>query len=98
MRLRFSTSSLLSTIAFVAICLGGGSAFWRRLSVIDDLANLLEILEVIGVLSPILVPFVFLAYALGRRKLTPMLVLSFAAGEAAAVGTLYAIAGPNWPL
>ena len=49
-------------------------------------------------LSPLLVPFLFAAYALGRRSLNPKIVLAFAIGEAAAVGTFFAIARGNYPL
>jgi hypothetical protein len=95
LRVQFGTSSLLSATTFIGICLGGAIPFFRAFSGRWD-----GVWSVLGVLSPIFVPFLFVAYALGRRTLSTKIVFAFAISEAAAVGALLAITGgsTHWPL
>ena len=80
MKFQFSTSFILLMTAFFGICVGGMLPFWRELGS-GDKAHLPKILLLMG---PILVPFLYAAYAMGRRTLTRGMVLVFAMAEVAA--------------
>jgi hypothetical protein len=86
MKPQFGTSALLLATAFAAICASGMLPYWRE-STPHDWAYLGWLLPL---MTPILFPFLFLAYALGRRALTAKIVLAFAISEAAAVGVFWA--------
>ncbi len=89
---QFGTKSILLATAVVAITCGGVIAtgrIWRPggLSPIPYDRILLMFLAN----APIWTPVVFVAFALGRKKLTVPMTIAFALMEAAAIGILYGI-------
>jgi hypothetical protein len=83
MRIQFGTSFLFFATAWVAITL---SAFLTssRASTPRLSGGILEVLRILGVFGPCWLPFVLLAFALGRRRVTIRILLVFVAMEAAA--------------
>ncbi len=81
MKLQFSTASLLLATTFIAIAAGGMVPFWQALAP-NEHAFVAYLLEA---LSPVIIPFLFVAFALGRRALTVRIVIAFAIGEGAAI-------------
>ena len=79
-RFQFSTSSILLATSFVGICIGGMLPLGRRMTPNDQAL----IGWVMFVMSPFWVPFLYIAYAMGRRTLTLKTVLAFAVTELAA--------------
>jgi uncharacterized membrane protein len=82
MKLQFGTSTALLFVTCVAIALGG-SIGWVRLA--DATNDPVGVLNLIALLSPFFVPVVFTAYAIGRRRLTVVMVVGFAIAQAAVV-------------
>ena len=82
MRFQFATSTLLIAAAFVAVWVGGIVAAWRLLVP----AQQEYLAQTLLWLGPFWFPFVFVAYALGRRTITAKCVLAFALSEAAVFG------------
>jgi hypothetical protein len=81
MKLRFSIRDLLWLTAFVAITCGGAIGALRLIH-----GNPWRFLPpALMAYSPFFVPFVFAAYAIGRRRLSPWAILAFAAAEALAL-------------
>jgi len=87
MRIQFGTWALLLGTAFAAICVGGTLPFWRELTDSDRG----RMAPHFAILSPILVPMLFVAYTAGRKALTTKIVVAFAISEAVAVGTFWAL-------
>lgn len=81
MKLQFKTSTLLLAIGFIAVCLGGVGPWAREV----DLGDAATIRTLVLFWSPVLPPFVFGAYALGRRALTPSVVIAFAVTQGIAL-------------
>ena len=81
---RFSTRFLLLITTFVAITCGG----WLYLLRMDggDSSDLPQVLVMSAVYSPIWLPLVFLAYAIGRGALSVKIIAGFATCEAAVIG------------
>jgi hypothetical protein len=77
---QFRLSTLLLVVTFVSISLGG-IAVWTRIVGIpfDEFPENYFVQVVFW--SPYWLPWVLLAYALGRRKLTARTVLAFLLGE-----------------
>jgi hypothetical protein len=82
MKLQFGTSTALLFITCVAIACGG-SIGWLRLA--DATNDSVGVLYLIALLSPFFVPVVFAAYAIGRRRLTVLMVVCFAIIQATVV-------------
>jgi ABC-type nickel/cobalt efflux system permease component RcnA len=83
--------------AFVGICLAGFVATFKMLdrngiSWESDWQKWLMLIEIGLVATPLSVPVIFAAYALGRRTMNARIVLAFAIAEAGAVGCLKLIA------
>jgi hypothetical protein len=87
MKFQFSVFSLLLATAFIGIAIGGILPTIQGLT-FDDWSN---IPLVLGVVSPIWVPSLFVGYTLGRRALTFPIVLCFAISEVAALGAHWAM-------
>lgn len=81
-RFQFSTSTILLITAFIAISLG---AFMHFDSLIgrSTLAERWEQLRLFAFWSPLFMPFVFAAYAVGRRAITIWQLIAFAIAEGA---------------
>ncbi len=88
MKLQFGTSAALLFITCVAIALGG-TLGWTRLAGSSPDDEWLWYL--IAVLSPFFVPLVFGAYAIGRRRLTVWMVISFGIAQASVVAFAFVI-------
>lgn len=82
MRLQFATSTLLTATAFIAVWMAGIVTAWRPLVP----AQQEYLVQIVLWLGPFWFPFVFAAYALGRRTITASCVLAFAVSEAAVIG------------
>ncbi len=80
-RFQFSISSLLLALSFAGISAGGALHVWRRL--VPEERGLLG--PQLLVLSPIIVPLLYVAYSMGRRRLTLITLLAFAITEVAAI-------------
>ena len=94
MKIQFSIASLLLATTCVAIVVGGPLASLRIIAVTDRIVTSPdEIAETLArlllVLSSWWMPVVFIAYGLGRRKLTPKATAGFALLEAASLAVLY---------
>jgi hypothetical protein len=87
-RFQFSTSALLSITAFMSVWFGG-IIVWSKVQGVPFFEAPEEILGPFVIYGPFWLPLVFLAYGLGRRTITIRIVLAFALGEAAAIGTLW---------
>ena len=90
MKLQFSTSTLLSAVAFAGITLGGYVAVWRYVISLDSTAprqTAFNLGATFFAVSPYWMPLLFASYALGRRKLTAALIVVFALFEVAAFGS-----------
>ena len=74
MRFQFGMSALSLTTAFVAVSLGGMVAEWRLLVPLQRTI----LAQTIFWFGPFWLPFVFVAYAVGRRDVTTKWVLAFA--------------------
>lgn len=88
MKLQFGTSAALLFTTCVAITCGG-TIGWIRLAGenVDDG----WLWYLIAVLSPFFVPAVFAAYAIGRRRLSASMVISFAIGQASVIAFAYLV-------
>jgi len=75
-------STLLLTTAFIAVWSGGMIAEWKLMVP----AQQEYLAQTVIWLGPFWFPFVFVAYAIGRRALTLPCVLAFAFSEAAVFG------------
>jgi hypothetical protein len=78
---QFTLQTLLLSVSVAAISLGGMIA-WAQFAGPSPAYILLGI----GFSTPFLVPFVFVAFAIGRKKLTVPMVVLFAVAEAIACG------------
>ncbi len=86
---QFSLLTILLVTAFAAICCGGIgiTAKWFAAELWNG--PVWELAGTTFVYGSCWIPFVFAAYALGKRKLTWQIVGLFAIAELAAVGFLY---------
>ena len=82
---KFSTSTLLLVTAVVAIACGGIVA-WRATMESGSYFTLGYWFAAAGTHGPFWIPLVFIAFAIGRRKLTLLMVIYLAVCEAASVG------------
>lgn len=87
MKIQYSISTILVSMAFVAITVGGWAACWR-LADMEVTQGLLVTL----LLSPYWIPFAFCAYALGRRRASIWIAILFTVAE----GVSLAIATRFW--
>jgi hypothetical protein len=85
MKLQFRTATLLAFTAFVAIACGG----YGGIRAIAGGELTAYTWRTLAIFSPLWLPLVFAAYACGRRKLTALLLVAFAIGEAASLGIRY---------
>jgi hypothetical protein len=85
MKFQFGTSTLLLATAFSAISVSGLAAVhkWLQPSRLDIGVGELSTLAA-G--APLWTPIAFVAYALGKNRLTVKSVVVFAVAEAAAIG------------
>lgn len=85
MKFQFSTSTALLATAFVAVSAGGIAPYLRRMAAdsggVPTERIAWELVQFISALTPLLTPFLFAAYAAGRRALTAKIVLAFAIAE-----------------
>jgi hypothetical protein len=86
-KFQFGTSTLLLAMAFSGIVIGGFLPIWRAFAPADKAS----VVPFYGVVSPIWVTSLFIGYALGRKTLTPKLLIAFAICEAIAVGVMMAL-------
>jgi len=84
-KLQFRTSDLLAITTIIAIVCGGYAA----LRAIGGWSITGYTWRMLGIFSPFWLPLVFAAYACGRRKLTVLLLVAFAIGQAASVAICY---------
>jgi hypothetical protein len=84
MKFQFSILAMMIATAFVAITFGAWMAVWRVVIGSDPSQRVIELAGAVVVVSPFWVPFLFVAYALGRRQLHVRLVALFAIVEIAA--------------
>jgi hypothetical protein len=94
MRIQFSIASLLLVTVCVAIVVGGPLASLRIIAVTDRIATSPDeiaegLARLLLVLSSWWMPMVYIAYSVGRRKLTPRATIGFALLEAASLAALY---------
>jgi hypothetical protein len=90
MKLQFRTSTLLYVTAFVAIACAGVFGMAR---IVQGLGGDLWNEVIFGfclILAPIWLPFLFVAYALGRRSLNRNILIAFAVTELATLAAIYA--------
>jgi hypothetical protein len=89
MKVQFGTKALLLTTAFVSIYLAGVTAGLNMLrrpgtgAPWDDL--MFDVVRPLLFFMPFWVPLIFIAYAVGRRAISPGIVLALAVGEATAI-------------
>jgi hypothetical protein len=76
---RFSTSTLLLSVAVAAVSFGGSVAAWGRK------IQARYFFVGVGLDAPLWLPITFVAFAVGRKALTVRMVVAFAVAEAAAV-------------
>jgi hypothetical protein len=88
MKLQFGTSTALLFITCVAIALGS-TIGWIRLAGSSTDDGWLWYL--IAELSPLFVPAVFAAYAIGRRRLSVSMVISFAVAQGSVIAFAYLV-------
>jgi len=94
MRIRFSLRALLLATAFIATTIAGWLAVPRWIGWLS-----VSPLATAAALSPYWVPFVFVAYMIGRRELGGRVVLAFFVAEVAVFGPVLWVYWTNgWPL
>lgn len=69
------------TTAFIGVWLAGSMAAWDYLNPYQHQ----YLVQKVGLMSPFWAPFVFAAYALGRKAVTGKLVIAFAVAELVAI-------------
>jgi hypothetical protein len=91
MRFQFSISALLLATAFAAICLSGYAATLAAFQ--NSFANrgnwTFLITRGMAAYLPLWLPFVFVAFAVGRKAFITRIVIAFAICEALAVAASY---------
>jgi hypothetical protein len=95
MKFQFGTREVLLGTAFVAITCGG----WMGLLKMDNddpLELIPQMLAMLVVYGPLWLPFVFLAYSIGRWRFNTRMIIVFAVSEAATVGLAYWLAHHWW--
>jgi hypothetical protein len=86
MKVQFGTATLMSTVAFCAIALGGILAAWRLIA--EPRGGGPTIVQLLGgmlALSPWWCPLVFTGYLVGRQQVTARAIVVFAALEVLAL-------------
>lgn len=90
MKFHVGLSTLFTRLSFVGVLIGSLVAAWQCLQPMDQHPQML--LRDLAFIAPFWLPAVVAAYAVGRRRIHWMLLLTLAAGEAAA------LAGMNWAM
>jgi hypothetical protein len=79
--MKFSTSTMMLAVAFLAIAITGVQITAKAI-----LHESVDIIPLTGVLMPFWMPAAFCAFAIAQRQLTTRMVAVFAILEAASVG------------
>jgi hypothetical protein len=87
MKIQFTLPSVFLAMTFIAIALG---VIVFVMHGNDELGSPGTLLDIALVLSPLWTIIAFLAYALGRRRLTVLQVILFVVAEAIATAYFYA--------
>jgi len=90
MKFQFSMSTLLLATTFAAITFGGILAY-RQINAYGYVLTWAQVAWHVGISSILWIPFVFLAYAVGRRTLTLRIVVAFAFAEIFAASLMWVL-------
>ena len=86
MKIQFRTSTMMLAVAVGAITIGGACLLNQIERQYDfGFVNLWWRYETVFDVSPLWIPFLFVAFALGRNRLTGTIVAVFAIAEAASL-------------
>jgi hypothetical protein len=98
MKLQFTTRTLLLVTAAVAIALGGALGWMQALKLRDSTyqVDLRIVARNTAFGLPLWLPFVFLGYSIGRRRITVPMVIIFAIAELISIGVSYGVW--NWAM